>query len=172
MHQHFTSNKKLGRVASQRKALLKSLAVSIIFHERIKTTKAKAKFAKSFIEKLITVGKQGDLAARRLLIKKIADEHAVAKIIEDLSPRFKNRPGGYLRIINLENRFGDNAPMVFLEFVKEAKKEDIAKEPTTETPLKKTEQKEKTKKSELNKESDTKKTPQKAKNNKENKKTK
>jgi len=169
MHRHFTKTTKLGRDIDHRKALLKNLAVSLILHERIETTRAKAKFAKSFVEKLVTAGKKGDSAARRLLMKKIGDERAVSKTIENLAPRFKNRPGGYLRIINMGNRYGDNAPMVILEFVEGGKKEETEKK--IESTPSKTERKEK--KDEPKEKSAAKKTPvKKAKNESESKKTK
>ncbi|MAF13271.1 MAG: 50S ribosomal protein L17 [Parcubacteria group bacterium] len=107
----------LGRKKAPRKALMRSLATSIIIYEKVKTTKAKAKAVKPVVEKLVTTAKKNDLTARRKLLEVLYHKKAVNKALEVLGPRYKNRKGGYTRIINLENRQGDNAEMVQIEFV-------------------------------------------------------
>ena len=107
----------LDRKVAQRKALLRSLAVSLILYEKIKTTKAKAKALKPVVEKMITRGKEDTLAARRNLLKYLYKEAAVKKVLEELSPRYKERPGGYTRILNLKRRQGDGAEIVQIELV-------------------------------------------------------
>lgn len=114
---HRKKGKILDRKKESRKALLRSLATNLILHEKIKTTEAKAKAVKPIVEKLITKGKTGDLHARRELIKYLYLENAVKKVLEDLSPRYKERKGGYTRIVKLGARQGDAAKMVQIEFV-------------------------------------------------------
>ena len=97
--------------------MLKNLAVSLILYEKIKTTSAKAKAVRSLVEKLITRGKKNDLSARRYLIKYLPVENAVKKVMEVLSPKYKERQGGYTRIVKLGPRKGDGAQMVIIEFV-------------------------------------------------------
>lgn len=109
--------KHFSRKSGPRKALLRGLMVSLVEHGRIKTTVEKAKELRRHIEKAITLGKKNDLATRRLLISKIANGGAVNSIMTDLSPRFKERAGGYTRIIKLGRRPGDTAEMAFIEFV-------------------------------------------------------
>lgn len=116
--------KKLNRNAAQRKALYRGLTASLIEHEQIETTLAKAKAVRPFVEKLITVARQGDLTARRRLLKAIPQKRIVEKMIDDIGPRFKDRPGGYLRIVKLGPRKSDGAEMARLEFVGEKKNED------------------------------------------------
>ncbi|MBD3359876.1 MAG: 50S ribosomal protein L17 [Candidatus Buchananbacteria bacterium] len=114
---HRKKGKILDRKKDPRKALLRSLATNLILHEKIKTTEAKAKAVKPIIERLITKGKTNDLHIRRELLKYLYVENAVKKILEDLSPRYKDRKGGYTRIIKLGNRQGDAAKIVQIEFV-------------------------------------------------------
>lgn len=114
---HRKTTKILDRKKDPRKALLRSLATNLILYEKIKTTEAKAKAIKPIVEKLITKGKSGDLHARRELIKYLYLENAVKKVLEDLSPRYKNRQGGYTRIIKLGHRQGDGAKIAQIEFV-------------------------------------------------------
>jgi len=114
---HANKKKILDRARAQRKALLRSLATSLILHEKIKTTQAKAKVIRPFAEKLITKGKKNDLFARRALKKVLYKESAVKKVLEVLSPRYKERRGGYTRIIKLGARKGDAAKMAIIEFV-------------------------------------------------------
>lgn len=114
---HRSNVKKLDRKKDPRKALLRSLATNLILYEKIKTTEAKAKTVKPIVEKLITKGKKNDLAARRHLLKYLYVENAVKKVLEVLSPRYKSRKGGYLRITKLGPRKGDGAEIVQIEFV-------------------------------------------------------
>jgi large subunit ribosomal protein L17 len=114
---HRKNNKILDRKKDPRKALLRSLATNLILHEKIKTTEAKAKAVKPIVEKLITKGKANDLHTRRELLKYLYVENAVKKILEDLSPRYKERKGGYTRIVKMGNRQGDAAKIVQIEFV-------------------------------------------------------
>lgn len=90
---------------------------SLVEHERIQTTVEKAKELRRHIERAITLGKKGDLAARRLLLSRMANVNAVTKLMTDISPRFKSRPGGYTRVIKIGRRPGDTAEMAFIEFV-------------------------------------------------------
>ena len=114
---HRKKGKILDRKKQPRKALLRSLATNLILYEKIKTTEAKAKAVKPIVEKLVTKGKANDLHARRELIKYLYVENAVKKVLEDLSPRYKDRKGGYLRIVKLNPRQGDGAKMAQIEFV-------------------------------------------------------
>ena len=107
----------LGRNSAKRKALFQSLAISLIEHEGIKTTLAKAKELKSFIEPLITLAKNDSVSNRRIAFTKIRNKSAVGKLFSDLGPRFKDRPGGYSRIIKIGFRKGDAAPIAFIELL-------------------------------------------------------
>ena len=117
MVRHRVAGRKLGRPTAQRVALLRALASQLIIHERIITTEAKAKEARSFAEKMITYGKKGTLHHRRLAAAKIPDKTVVRKIFDDLAPRYSNRAGGYTRIVKLGRRKGDAAPLAQLELV-------------------------------------------------------
>ena len=114
---HAKSGKKLGRDASHRRALYANLAGSLITHGRIETTEAKAKAVKPYAEKLITLGKRGDLHARRLAMAQLRSNDVVHHLFSEVAPRFAERPGGYTRIVKLGPRFGDAADMVYLELV-------------------------------------------------------
>src|ERR671931_704194 len=114
---HHRAGKKLGRDASHRKALYANLAGSLIEHGRIKTTEAKAKAVRPFAEQMITLGKRGDLHARRLALAELRSQDVVHVLFADVAPRFADRPGGYTRIVKLGPRQGDAAEMVFLELV-------------------------------------------------------
>ena len=114
---HRKSGRKLNRNSSHRKAMFRSLACSIIIHESIKTTAAKAKEIKSFLEPLITLSKENTVANQRRAFATLRDKEAISKLFSDLGPRFKERPGGYLRIIKRGFRTGDKAPLVQVEFV-------------------------------------------------------
>jgi len=113
---HRNSGTILDRKKGPREALLKNLASSVILHEKVKTTKAKAKAIRPYVEKLITSGKTGSLAARRKLAATLG-ENAAKKILEVLAPRYAERPGGYLRLTNLGRREGDGAEMMQIEMV-------------------------------------------------------
>ena len=114
---HRKKGKILDRKIAPRQALLRNLATSIIIYEKVKTTKAKAKVVKPMVEKLITIAKTNNLTARRRLLQTLYHKKAVNKALEVLGPRYKERKGGYTRIINLGPRKGDGAEMVFIEFV-------------------------------------------------------
>jgi large subunit ribosomal protein L17 len=114
---HHRAGKKLGRDSAHRRALYANLAGSLIEHGRIKTTEAKAKAVKPFAEQMITLGKRGDLAARRQAIAELRSQDVVHQLFADVAPRFADRPGGYTRIVKLEPRQGDAAEMVYLELV-------------------------------------------------------
>lgn len=109
--------KKLSLDRSQRKALFKNLINALIIHDQIKTTEAKAKAIRRLVEKLITKGKEQTLHARRLIAAFLQNKKAVNKIVDELAPLFKKRPGGFTRIIRLGERRGDKAPIVRLELV-------------------------------------------------------
>jgi large subunit ribosomal protein L17 len=114
---HRKKGKILDRKVGPRTALLRGLAVSLILYEKMQTTKAKAKTVKPIVEKLITRGKENTLAARRHLLKYLYKEAAVKKVLEVISPRYKDRKGGYTRIINVGRRQGDGAEIVQIELV-------------------------------------------------------
>ncbi len=114
---HARSGKKLGRDSAHRKALYSNLAGALITHGRIETTEAKAKAVKPFAEKMITLGKRGDLHARRLAMAELRSNDVVHKLFSDVAPRFAERPGGYTRVVKLGPRQGDAAYMALLELV-------------------------------------------------------
>lgn len=114
---HRVSGRKLNRTTSHLLAMLANMSVSLIQHEQINTTLPKAKELRPFVEKLITVAKKGNLNARRYLISKIKNELAVEKLITTLAPRYAERHGGYIRILKAGFRYGDMAPMAYIEFV-------------------------------------------------------
>src|SRR5213595_2081967 len=114
---HRRAGKKLGRDSAHRKALYSNLAGALIEHGRIKTTEAKAKAVKPFAEQMITLGKRGDLHARRLALAELRSQDVVHQLFADVAPRFAERPGGYSRIVRLGPRLGDAAEMVYLELV-------------------------------------------------------
>ncbi len=114
---HAKSGKKLGRDASHRRALYANLTGALITHGRIETTEAKAKAVRPYAEKLVTLGKRGDLHARRQAMAELRSNDVVHHLFSEVAPRFAERPGGYTRIVKLSPRQGDAAPMAFLEFV-------------------------------------------------------
>ena len=114
---HARTGKKLGRDSSHRKAMYSNLACSLIEHGRIKTTEAKAKAVKPFAEQMITLGRRGDLHARRQALAELRSQEIVHKLFSDVGPRMADRPGGYSRIVKLGHRQGDAAEMVYLELV-------------------------------------------------------
>ena len=114
---HNIKNKKLNKTSSHRKAMLMNMSNALIKHEQITTTLAKAKELRRFVEKIVTLGKKGDLISRRKTISTLQDNKMTQKVFDILSDRYKNRSGGYTRIIKLGNRFGDNAPTAVIEFV-------------------------------------------------------
>ena len=114
---HGKAHRKFNRTAEHRKAMFENMAASLIKHEQIVTTLPKAKDLRPIVEKLITLGKRGDLHARRQAISQIRDEAQVAKLFAVLGPRYAERQGGYIRILKAGFRYGDNAPLAVIEFV-------------------------------------------------------
>jgi large subunit ribosomal protein L17 len=114
---HGNQGRRFNRSASHRKAMFANMAASLIRHEQIVTTLPKAKDLRPVVEKLVTLGKRGDLHARRLAISQIRDEDAVKKLFEKLGPRYASRNGGYTRVLKAGFRYGDNAPAAVIEFV-------------------------------------------------------
>ena len=118
---HKKSGRKFNRNSSHRIALMRSLAISIILHESIKTTLAKAKEIRRFLEALVTMAKENNVANQRRAFSKLRDKEAVSKLFNEIGPRFKERPGGYLRVIKRRYRSGDKSPMAQVEFLTEEK---------------------------------------------------
>lgn len=132
---HANAGRRLGRKTSHRIAMFRNMVTSLLEHERITTTDAKAKELRPIAEKLITLGKRGDLHAVRQAAAYIRDKKIVTKLFESVAPRFKERNGGYTRIIKLGIRQGDNADISILELVEE----EIAKKPVRKSPVKRSE---------------------------------
>ena len=114
---HGSAHRKLGRTTSHRIAMFANMAASLIKHEQIVTTLPKAKELRPFVEKLVTLGKRGDLHARRQAISAVRDVEQVGKLFAVLGPRYKERNGGYIRVLKAGFRHGDNAAMAVIEFV-------------------------------------------------------
>ena len=114
---HGNAHRKLNRTAEHRRAMFANMAVALIKHEQIVTTLPKAKDLRSIVEKLITLGKRGDMHARRLAMSQIRDAAIVKKLFETIGPRYKARQGGYTRVLKAGFRYGDNAPMAVIELV-------------------------------------------------------
>ncbi len=114
---HRVAHRKLNRTSSHRKAMFANMAASLLEHEQITTTLPKAKELKPFMDKLVTLAKKGDLASRRQAIAKIRDKDAVRKLFEVMGERYRERPGGYTRVLKAGFRYGDNAPMAVIELV-------------------------------------------------------
>ncbi|MGB0757646.1 MAG: 50S ribosomal protein L17 [Patescibacteria group bacterium] len=114
---HRKTTIKLSRDRDTRRALMKNMAESLILYERIKTTEAKAKALRQFVEPLVTRSKESNLTSRRYLLSSLQTENAVNKLLEVIGPKYKDRAGGYTRIVKLGNRKGDNAKEVYIEFV-------------------------------------------------------
>ncbi|MEL7274832.1 MAG: 50S ribosomal protein L17 [Pseudomonadota bacterium] len=114
---HGNGYRKLNRTHEHRKAMFANMAASLIEHEQIKTTLPKAKELRRIIDKLITLGKRGDLHARRLAHAQIKQDAAVRKLLDELGPRYKERNGGYSRVLKAGFRYGDMAPMAIIELV-------------------------------------------------------
>jgi large subunit ribosomal protein L17 len=129
---HQKKTVKLGRSASHRDALLANQVCSLIEHKRIKTTLAKAKAVRPLAEKMVTLGKRGDLHARRTAAGYLGQKDAVKKLFAEIAPAAASRKGGYTRIIKLGQRLSDSAPMAFIEWVDTASAPDV--EDTTVTP--------------------------------------
>jgi large subunit ribosomal protein L17 len=116
---HNKSGRKLGRNSSHRAAMMRNMVTSLIDHEKITTTVTRAKELRKLAEKVITLGKRGDLHARRQAMQVIRDRKVVGKLFEMVGPRYQQRPGGYTRILKTGNRLGDNAPLCIIELVEE-----------------------------------------------------
>jgi large subunit ribosomal protein L17 len=114
---HGIAHRKLGRKPEHRKAMFANMAAALIKHEQITTTLPKAKELRPVVEKLVTLGKRGDLHARRQAISQVRDIAMVKKLFEVLGPRYKERNGGYTRVLKAGFRYGDNAPVAVIEFV-------------------------------------------------------
>ncbi len=114
---HRNAGRKLNRTSEHRRALLMNLAKSLIRHEQITTTLAKGKELRPYVEKLITKAKKGGLANRRLVLAKLQDEEMTRKLFGELAERYRDRPGGYVRVLKAGFRQGDNAPMAIVELV-------------------------------------------------------
>ena len=123
---HGKAGRKLGRTSSHKKAMFRNMVTSVIKHERIRTTDAKAKELRKLTEKMITLGKRGDLHARRQALAVLRDKSLISKLFGELAERYRNRAGGYTRIVKVGYRFGDNAPVSILEFIPEEKKKEKA----------------------------------------------
>ena len=117
---HRKSGRKLNRTSSHRKALMRNMVTSLLDHERIETTDAKAKELRGLADRMITLGKRGDLHARRQALSVIRSKEVTAKLFDELAERFRDRPGGYTRVIKVGNRVGDAAPVSIIELVEEA----------------------------------------------------
>jgi large subunit ribosomal protein L17 len=142
---HLKAGRKLGRNASHRLALMRNLTRALFEHDRIITTVEKAKEARRFAEKLITLGKEGTLHARRLALARLPDRDIIAKLFDEIAPRFKDRAGGYTRVIKRhQRRLGDGGQTAFLELLKEGEKKVRSREPVTAPApkVKKTEERE------------------------------
>ena len=129
---HRKSGRKLGRKIGHRKALMSNLASQLLEHKRIKTTDAKAKALRMFIEPLVTFARRGDLHARRQVLRKIPRKEIVSILFNDIGPAYSDRDGGYTRIIKLGFRDNDRAPVSIIEFV-DFVSERLQKEPETVT---------------------------------------
>jgi large subunit ribosomal protein L17 len=116
---HQLSGRQLSRNAAHRKALMRNMAAALLRHETIRTTLPKAKELRRVVEPLITLGKNDSLAGRRLAFSRLRDDEVVRKLFEDIGPRFKARAGGYTRILRMESRPGDAAPMALMQLVEE-----------------------------------------------------
>ncbi|HEX6158170.1 MAG TPA: 50S ribosomal protein L17 [Burkholderiales bacterium] len=136
---HGNGLRKLGRTSSHRLAMLRNMTVSLLRHEEIRTTLPKAKELRRVIEPMITLGKKASLANRRLAFDRLRDRDIVEKLFDDLGPRYAKRNGGYLRILKMGFRNGDNAPMALVTLMDRADKAEEADKP--EEKKKKTEDK-------------------------------
>ncbi len=117
---HRKSMRKLGRDSAHRRAMLRNMVTSFLEHERIQTTDAKAKELRRVAEKMITLGKRGDLHARRQVLGYVQSKEVAAKVFDELAERYRDRPGGYTRVLKLGNRTGDAAPISIIELVEDS----------------------------------------------------
>jgi large subunit ribosomal protein L17 len=124
---HLKTFRKLGMNSSHRKAMMRNMVTSLIEHERIETTDTRAKELRRLADRMITLGKRGDLHSLRLSLKTIRTKTAAKKLFDDLAPRFKDRQGGYTRVVKTGRRVGDNAPMAILEWSVQPAAEPVSK---------------------------------------------
>jgi large subunit ribosomal protein L17 len=124
---HGVANRKLNRTSSHRLAMLENMAVSLIKNETIKTTLPKAKELRPFVEKIITLGKKNKESSRSSAYNTLQDKEAVAKVFKELSVRYKDRNGGYCRIVKAGFRTGDNAPMAFIQLLDQDQSSEVSK---------------------------------------------
>ena len=125
---HRKSGRRLGRTSSHRKAMFRNMASSMVKHETIRTTVPKAKELRRVVEPLITLAKEDSVANRRLAFDRLRDKEAVGKLFSEIGPRFKDRPGGYLRILKMGPRPGDAAPMAIVMLTEQAAEAEAAAE--------------------------------------------
>ncbi|MEL7537196.1 MAG: 50S ribosomal protein L17 [Pseudomonadota bacterium] len=125
---HQKSGRKLNRNSTHRKAMFRNMAASLVRHETIRTTLPKAKELRRVVEPLITLAKEDGVAKRRLAFDRLRDKEAVGKLFNELGPRFKERPGGYLRILKMGFRAGDAAPMAIVQLLDQPETSDAAAE--------------------------------------------
>ena len=125
---HRNSGRKLNRNSSHRKAMFRNMTISLVEHEKIKTTLPKAKELRGFAEPLITLAKKDNLSNRRLAFDRIRSKSAVGKLFGELGPRYQSRPGGYIRILKCGFRSGDNAPMAIVELLDRPQKDLVSDE--------------------------------------------
>jgi large subunit ribosomal protein L17 len=130
---HRKSGRKLGRTSSHREAMLRNMVTSLLKYEKITTTDAKAKELRKVAEKMITLGKRGDLHARRQALSFVRDREVVGKLFDELSARYRDWTGGYTRIVKMGNRAGDNAPVSIIEFIQEAGQDQKKSRPLSQT---------------------------------------
>jgi large subunit ribosomal protein L17 len=135
---HLNRGRKLNRTSSHRKALFKNLVLALVRHGRIRTTDAKAKELRRYADRMVTLGKQGDLAARRRAFDFMQSHQAVKKLFDEIAPRFKERNGGYTRVVKYGFRRGDAAPLSIIEFT--GSEEKTAGKKPRKRSAKKTEQ--------------------------------
>src|SRR5438045_4515476 len=132
MSRQANAGRKLSRNSSHRKALLDNLIRAVILNESIRTTTPKAKETRRLVERVITKARENTLSARRIVHKTVRDQAALAKLFGNIGPRFKERPGGYTRLVHVQNRLGDNAPMSILELVVKGEKTEPEQKPAAE----------------------------------------
>ncbi len=128
---HRKSGRRLGRNSPHRRAMYRNLAASLLRHETVRTTLPKAKELRRVVEPLITLAKEDGVSRRRLAFDRLRDDVAVGRLFSELGPRFKNRPGGYLRILKMGYRVGDSAPMAIVQLLDRPENPVVKKEPRT-----------------------------------------
>lgn len=132
--QHQRTNRKLGMKTEHRLSMLRNMATSLIEHGRVRTTITRAKEVRRVVEKMITLGKRGDLNARRAAARILRGNATLQKLFNEIAPRYKQRAGGYTRIVKVGRRLGDNAPMAVIELVEAEMRKPIKKKRTVKKP--------------------------------------